>query len=55
MHLPLGRHHQRRALLLILRRMKNSTDYKVDIDASYVINGLHLRSKHYTEGSNGDL
>ena len=35
--------------------VKADTNYKVYIDASYVINGLHLRSKHYSDGGNGDL
>ena len=43
------------ALYQLLIRMKNNIKYFVYIDALYVLNGLTSRTKHYSQGTNGDL
>ena len=36
-------------------RMRNNITYTVYIDAAYVLNGLTSKTRHYSQGSNGDL
>ena len=43
------------ALLQTIVRMKDDIEYTVYVDASYVLNGLTSRTKHYSQGTNGDL
>ena len=38
------------ALYQLMLRMRNDIEYTVYIDASYVLNGLHGRTKHYSQG-----
>ncbi len=43
------------ALRHVLNLMEGLRQYTVYIDAQYVLNGLQSRSRHYSQGSNGDL
>ena len=43
------------ALYHLLIQMKDDIAYTVYIDASYVLNGLTSTTRHYSQGTNGDL